>query len=98
MRGGQTFSPLPAPAHYFPAMSPLELFAVLFGAVSVYLSGRENVWSWPTAIVNVLLYVVVFFREKLYADMGLQVVYAIISAYGWAPWLPGGGARGGARG
>jgi nicotinamide mononucleotide transporter len=75
-------------------MSPLEIFAALVGAVSVYLSVRENVWSWPTAIVNVLLYVVVFFREKLYADMGLQVVYAIISAYGWYHWLHGGADRG----
>ena len=75
-------------------MSPLELFAALVGAVSVYLSVRENVWSWPTAIVNVLLYVVVFFREKLYADMGLQVVYAVISAYGWYHWLHGGAGRG----
>ena len=74
-------------------MSPLELFAALVGAVSVYLSVRQNVWSWPTAIVNVLLYVVVFFREKLYADMGLQVVYAIISAYGWYHWLYGGAER-----
>ena len=75
-------------------MSPLEIFAALVGAVSVYLSVRENVWSWPTAIVNVLLYVVVFFREKLYADMGLQVVYAVISAYGWYHWLHGGAGRG----
>jgi nicotinamide mononucleotide transporter len=78
-------------------MSPLEIFAALVGAVSVYLSVRENVWSWPTAIVNVLLYVVVFFRERLYADMGLQVVYAIISAYGWYHWLHGGAARGALR-
>ena len=75
-------------------MSSLELFAALVGAVSVYLSVRENVWSWPTAIVNVLLYVVVFHRAKLYADMGLQVVYAVISAYGWYHWLHGGENRG----
>ena len=75
-------------------MSSLELFAALVGAVSVYLSVRENVWSWPTAIVNVLLYVVVFHRAKLYADMGLQVVYAVISAYGWYHWLHGGADRG----
>ena len=75
-------------------MSLLEALAVLFGAVSVYLSVREHVWSWPTAIVNVLLYVVVFYRAKLYADMGLQVVYAVISAYGWYHWLYGGAGHG----
>lgn len=75
-------------------MSPIELLAVLFGVVSVYLSVREDVASWPTAIVNVALYVVVFFRAKLYADMGLQVVYVAISVYGWWHWLHGGAARG----
>ena len=74
-------------------MSALEVVAVLFGVASVYLSVREKVLSWPTAIVNVLLYVFVFHEAKLYADMGLQVVYAAISAYGWYHWLHGGAGR-----
>jgi nicotinamide riboside transporter PnuC len=42
----------------------LEVLAVAFGTVSVWLSVRQKIWSWPTAIVNVLLYVLVFRREK----------------------------------
>jgi len=68
----------------------LESAAVLFGIVSVYLSVRENIWSWPTAIVNVTLYIFVFYRARLYADMALQVVYIGISLYGWYEWLHGG--------
>ena len=60
-------------------MTPLELLAAVTGAISVWLSVRQNIWSWPTAIVNVVLYAVVFWDAKLYADMGLQVVYAILS-------------------
>jgi nicotinamide mononucleotide transporter len=71
----------------------LEILAVLFGIVSVYLSTRENIWSWPTAIVNVSLYFVVFYEAKLYADMGLQVVYLVLSIYGWYEWLYGGENR-----
>ncbi len=74
-------------------MSFLELCAVAFGLVSVYLSTRENIWSWPTAIVNVALYALLFRREKLYADMGLQVVYLVLSFYGWYEWLYGGEHR-----
>ena len=74
-------------------MSSLELVAALFGAVSVYLSVRQNIWSWPTAIVNVGLYALVFFEAKLYADMGLQVIYAVLSVYGWYEWLYGGENR-----
>lgn len=71
----------------------LELLAVAFGIISVYLSVRQNIWSWPTAIVNVLLYVFVFRQARLYSDMGLQVVYAILSIYGWYEWLYGGRDR-----
>ena len=74
-------------------MSAVEWIAVAFGIVSVYLSVRENIWSWPTAIVNVSLYVYIFLHARLYADMGLQVFYICISFYGWWNWLYGGENR-----
>jgi nicotinamide mononucleotide transporter len=74
-------------------VNALEIVAALFGVVSVYLSVRQNIWSWPTAIVNVGLYALVFHRSRLYADMGLQVIYVIISIYGWYQWLYGGKNR-----
>ena len=70
-----------------------EVLAVITGIISVYLSTRENIWSWPTALVNVALYFVVFYETKLYADMGLQVVYFALSLYGWYEWLYGGENR-----
>jgi nicotinamide mononucleotide transporter len=78
-------------------VNPLETLAALFGVVSVYLSVRQNIWSWPTAIVNVGLYTFVFYQSRLYADMGLQVVYIIISFYGWYEWLYGGKDRTGLK-
>jgi nicotinamide mononucleotide transporter len=74
-------------------VDPVEYIAALFGGVSVYLSVRQNIWSWPTAIVNVGLYTLVFYKSRLYADMGLQVVYVVISFYGWYQWLYGGKNR-----
>ena len=73
--------------------SALETVAVLLGIVSVFLSVRENVWSWPAAIVNVTLYIFVFWEARLYADMALQVVYIVLSVYGWYEWLHGGRGR-----
>lgn len=70
--------------------SPLEGIAAAFGLVSVYLSTRQNIWSWPTAIVNVCLYTVVFYNSRLYGQMGLQTVFLILSIYGWYQWLHGG--------
>jgi len=71
----------------------IEWIAAIAGAVSVYLSARENILSWPTAILNVSLYTFVFYESGLYSDMGLQVVYLILSVYGWYQWLHGGEQR-----
>jgi nicotinamide mononucleotide transporter len=73
--------------------SCLEVVAVVFGIVSVFLSVRENIWSWPTALVNVALYTALFYQTGLYSDMGLQVVYFVLSIYGWYEWLYGGANR-----
>jgi len=74
-------------------MSSLEIVAALFGAVSVYLSARQRLASWPTAIVNVLLSAVVYQRARLYSDAGLQLVYFVLSVYGWYEWKYGGAGR-----
>ena len=74
-------------------LSPLEVIASLFGAVSVWLSARQHIASWPTAIVNVLLSAIVYYRSRLYSDTGLQFVYFALSVYGWYEWLYGGANR-----
>ena len=71
----------------------IEWIAAVAGAVSVYLSARENIWTWPTAILNVSLYTFVFYESGFYSDMGLQVVYLVLSIYGWYAWLQGGDHR-----
>ena len=68
----------------------IENVAVVFGLVSVYLSAKERIAGWPTAIVNVGLYFFVFWHSKLYADAVLQLVYLVLSVYGWYEWLYGG--------
>lgn len=74
-------------------MDPLEIVAVVFGVVSVWLSTREHIAAWPTALVNTALYFVIFARAGVYANMGLQVVYFTLSCYGWYAWKFGGAAH-----
>jgi nicotinamide mononucleotide transporter len=74
-------------------VTAIELVAAVFGVVSVYLSTRQNIWSWPTAIVNVGLYIVFFYQTRFYAEMGLQAIYLLLSIYGWYHWLYGGEQR-----
>lgn len=77
-----------------PALDPLEVAGVLTGVVAVWLTTRENPLCWPIGLVNVLLFSVVFFRARLYADAGLQLVYAVLCVYGWRAWLHGGSGGG----
>jgi nicotinamide mononucleotide transporter len=71
-------------------VSLVEWAAIAFGLVSVYLTVRQNAWCWPLGIVNVVLFAVLFWHERLYADAGLQIVYVVLSVYGWWAWLRGG--------
>jgi nicotinamide mononucleotide transporter len=70
-----------------------ELAGSLILVVNVYLVTRENIWNWPVAIVGSAFYLVVFLGAGLYSDMGLQVVYIVLSVYGWYHWLHGGANR-----
>ena len=71
-------------------MDPLEVIAVVFGVVSVWLSTREHIVAWPTALVNTSLYAMIFWRAGIYANAGLQVIYFGLSVYGWYAWKLGG--------
>jgi nicotinamide mononucleotide transporter len=71
-------------------VSLLEVFAALITAYSVWLTVRENIWSWPTGIVSVILYFFIFWRAHLYANAWLQALYLVLCVIGWYEWLHGG--------
>jgi len=73
--------------------SGLEAVSFVTGAVCVWLTVRESVWNFPIGMVNVATFAVVFFRARLYADAGLQVVYFALGGIGWYLWLYGGAGR-----
>lgn len=70
-------------------MSRIEILAAILGVVSVYLTARQHWFCWPLGAVVVALYAHVFYDAKLYADMGLHVIYCFLQFYGWYQWLYG---------
>ncbi len=68
----------------------LEGIAVLAGILCVWFNVRQNIWTWPVAIISSLLFAVVFFEDRLYTTMLLQGLFIGISIYGWRTWLTGG--------
>ena len=67
----------------------IEVIGTLFGILYIFFSIKQNVWCWPVGLVSSIIYVVVFFSSKFYADMGLQFYYVFISIYGWYNWIYG---------
>lgn len=69
------------------ATTPLELISFLLSIITVALNIRQIHWGWLFAILSSLLYCVVFFDAKLYGDSGLQIVFVLVSIWGWTQWL-----------
>lgn len=71
-------------------MTIIEAIAVVFGITCVWLTIKQNIWCWPTGLVQVLLFIVIFYNAKLYSDLILHVIYVFMQMYGWYYWLHGG--------
>jgi len=71
----------------------IEITATIFGALCVWLTVRQHILCWPTGLVQVTLYIVVFYQAKLYSDMLLHLIYVVLQCYGWYAWLYGGTNR-----
>ncbi len=67
----------------------IELLGTIAGLIYIFLSIKQNILLWPVGIVNVSLYIYVFFVSKFYADMALQFFYLFISIFGWYNWAHG---------
>lgn len=64
----------------------IEAIAVIFGILSVWFARKENILVFPTGILSVVLYVYICIGAKLYADMGINAFYFLMSIYGWYNW------------
>jgi nicotinamide mononucleotide transporter len=70
-------------------MSGLEISAVMLSALAVWLTARRHLWCWPVGLVSVLLYARIFLVAKLYSDLLLQLIFAVMQLYGWWQWKRG---------
>jgi nicotinamide mononucleotide transporter len=64
----------------------IEIIAVIFSLLSVYLTVRMKVINWPIGIVGITAYFVLFCQQLLYAQAALQIVFIAQSIYGWIYW------------
>jgi len=86
LRGKKYLSEPSHPTRDHPTLSIIEILAAICGFLAVALTIARSVWCWPLGLVQVLLYVWVFYTAKLYSDMLLHVLYVGLQFYGWAQW------------
>ena len=72
----------------------VEIAGAVLSLIYLYLSINQKVSLWIFGFISSVLYVVVFFQSKLYADMSLQFYYVVISIYGWLHWKFGNNKEG----
>jgi nicotinamide mononucleotide transporter len=64
----------------------LELTAIFFGLLSVWYAKKDNIWVFPTGIINTAIYVYLLWKWSLIGDMMINFYYVIMSIYGWYHW------------
>lgn len=64
----------------------LEYIAVFAGIISVWFSKKENIWVYPSGLINTLFYIYLSFKGGLLGEAGVNFYYTIMSIYGWIGW------------
>ena len=67
----------------------VEVAGAITGLVAIYFQIKEKVVFWPISLINVILYIFVYFTARLYAEVSLQLYYLVVSIYGWYYWQSG---------
>lgn len=67
-------------------MSLLELLAVITGLAAVWFAARANIITWIFALINAVLFFMLYYQVNLYSAMVLQLFFFINAIYGWFNW------------
>ncbi len=64
----------------------MEIFAFITGIAYLVLEIFQNKYMWLVNLLCAAAYAVVFAQSRLYAAMGLQIYYVLMSIYGFWAW------------
>jgi nicotinamide mononucleotide transporter len=67
----------------------LEIAGFLATLVGIWLTTKRLLICWPVVLAADLLYLVVFYRARLFSDALLQIFFVAFTLYGWWHWWRG---------
>lgn len=74
--------------HYL-AANWLEIAGTVTTVLGIWLSTRRLLICWPVVLAADVLYLVVFYRARLFSDSLLQLFFVAFTLYGWYHWWRG---------
>jgi len=74
--------------HYL-ATNWLELAGAAIAALGIWLTTKRLLICWPVTLVSIFVYVLVFYRARLFSDALLQIFFVVFTLYGWWHWWRG---------
>ena len=73
-------------ATYQPLDITLEVTAVVFGLLSVWLAKKNHIGVFPTGMISTSIFVYLLLKWGLVGDMLINAYYFGMSVYGWVIW------------
>ena len=64
----------------------LEIFGTVFGFIYLYLEITHKKGMWIVGLLMAAVYSLVYFQQGVYALMGFQLYYIMVSIYGFFQW------------
>ena len=64
----------------------LEIFAVIFALLYLFLAMKQNIACWYAAFISTLIYIVIYWDVSLYMESLLNFYYLLMAIYGWINW------------
>jgi len=67
----------------------LEIAGTVTTVLGIWLTTRRLIICWPVVLISDVIYLIVFYRVRLYSDALLQIVFLAFTLYGWWYWWRG---------
>jgi nicotinamide mononucleotide transporter len=67
----------------------LELAGTVTTLLGIWLTTRRILACWPVVLAADIIYLIVFYRARLFSDALLQIFFVVFTLYGWWHWWRG---------
>ena len=64
----------------------LEIFAVIFALLYLFLAIKQHIACWYAAFLSTLIYILIYWDVSLYMESLLNFYYLLMAIYGWINW------------